>query len=158
MFEIEKDNFLFGTIFLSLGVLLIFHGRDLELQCTWTAESFNQCKLVSYSLIGVQTIKKISNVEGAILEQQVYEPLPGKKSIVDSRVIIRTHNEKVPLGDDYVSKLDKGVVEGVNFFVKDKNNQLIRLSVSKNLHLAYIGVALILGSLVLIKKSVQYHA
>jgi hypothetical protein len=72
--------------------------------------------------------------------------------------MIITNNEKVPLGDDYVSRFDKEVVEGVNSFVKNKNNQPIRLSVSKYLHFAYIGVASILGSLVLIKKSVRYHA
>lgn len=158
MLGIQKDNLLFGIVFLSLGILLIFSGRDLELQCTRVAEEQNQCKFVSYSLTGFQIIKIFSNVEGAILEQQIYETLPGKRSIVGSRVIIRTNNENVSLGDDYVSKFDKDVVEGVNSFIKDKSNQLIRLSVSKYLHFAYIGVAIILGSLVLIKKSVRHDA
>jgi hypothetical protein len=82
----KLDHFLFGLIFLSVGGVFIFWGQEIQLQCRRMNQAQNQCQVVAYRLIGSTTVQEFSNIEGAFLKQRIYEPLPGKRSIVDSRI------------------------------------------------------------------------
>lgn len=152
---LEIEVCLFGLAFLGLGTVLVGSGEEVRLQCSRFNQFENRCQLVSGKLIGTKIVQEFSNVEGAVVEQDIYEPRPGKKSIVDSRINLIIQKQRVLLNDDRTSRFDQEAVEQINSFVNHQNQSLARVLITQSLHVAYIGIGLILFGVSLIKKSIK---
>lgn len=152
---LKLESCLFGLTFLVLGGLLICMGEEVWLQCTRLNNFQNRCQLVSYKLIGSKVLEEFSNIEGAVLEQAIYEPRPGRKSIVDSRISLIVQKQRISLNDDHTSRLDQGVVEQINLFISHQNQQFMQVFITQYLHFAYIGILLILFGSFVIKQSIK---